>query len=101
MLRNGWTPVAYERKNETLVLLSRSQYQLFHEMTLNSGDDIEMIFGDLRQKWQAYLGTSRYLLFTRPPSNTGSTQAILVRPNSRRFPSTATPAGPAPTTTAA
>lgn len=47
------------------------------------------------------LGTSRYLRFTLPDSKLGSIQAIVPSCLSRRFPTTATPAGPAPTTTAA
>lgn len=48
-----------------------------------------------------YLGTSRYFRFTRPDSKLGSIQAIVPSWRSSKLPTTATPAGPAPTTTAA
>jgi hypothetical protein len=58
------------------------------------------ISGD-RMKESTNLGTSQYLRCTRPDSKLGSIHAIVPSWRSRRLPTTATPAGPAPTTTAA
>jgi hypothetical protein len=47
-----------------------------------------------------YLGTTLYLAFRRPPLQASSIHRTGATPASRRFPTVAIPAGPAPTTTA-